>query len=297
MYYCKSTDIERNVSLSQHALTHYQFRTNGLEILKLLTPKTDHLALVTSLQLYLQFEDDYKHTVFLLESTPNLVRLDVESLMDRPQWIFDSTPLAGGPRKLKSLRLECWYFVDGGTTLFNIVRFEELEELQMFFCKDYGCFLLELAHLPLRLKSFCIDEQDTCATQFDANTNTFLGSLNPLSRLTLALDADLAGLKVPIDWLAIEIHAPTLEYLKVEINWVPVLFPTKECIMSFERLCKAAVNLEQLAISGVGSDPGYDSDDDSDEAPKGLAISRFMVCPCESILLTHTLISISGFRR
>jgi hypothetical protein len=274
MYYCKSTDIERNVRLSQHALTHHQFRANGSKVLQILTPKTDYLTLVTTLQLYLKFEDDYKHTIFLLESTPNLVSLDVEVLMDRPEYIF-RTPLAGGPRSLKSLRLECFYFENGGTTLFNMVRFEELEELQLFFCKDYGCLLLELTHLPLKLKSFVIDEQNTLETQFDHNANTFLGSLKPLDRLVLALDADIGGLDTPIDWSAIEIHAPTLKYLKVEINWVPEMFPTKECVSSFERLCKSAVNLEQLAISGVC--PGSDPDDE--DANKKLAIGRFVVHP------------------
>jgi hypothetical protein len=255
IYYCDSTDIERTVRSTQHALTNYQFRHNGFEVLQILelVPKADHLALITTLQLYLRFEEDYKHTTFLLESTPSLVSLDIEVLMDRPETIFPSIPLSGRPRRLKSLRMECFYFENGGTTLFNIVRFEDLEELQLFFCKAYGCLLLELthSHLPLKLKSFCIDEQDTRAVQFDNNTNIFLGSLNSLERISLALNPDLGFTDIKIDWCALEAHASTLKYLRVECNVLDSLFPTESSITAFERLCKSADNLKQLAISGL----------------------------------------------
>ena len=174
MYYCRSTGVERLVRLSQHALTNYQLRASKLEILQIIAPDPDNLCRITTLQLYVQFKSDYQHTLFLLDSTPNLMSLDIELLMDSPEVAFPSVSLAGGPRKLRALRLECWYFDNGGTTLFQMVRFEELEELQIFYCRDYGRLLLELAHLTLKLKSFCIDEQDTAGIQFDDNTNMFL---------------------------------------------------------------------------------------------------------------------------
>jgi hypothetical protein len=269
MYYCRSADIERNVSLSQHALTHYQFRRNGSGVLQILTPKTDHLALVATLQLYLRFEDDYKHTIFLLESTPSLVSLDVEVLMDRPEYIFRSTPSAGGPRKLKSLRLECFYFENGGTTLFNMVRFGDLEELQLFFCTDYGCLLLGLSRLSLKLKSFCIDEQDTPDIQFDDNVNIFLRSLNSLERFSLALDPDLSCTDNLLDWSALEAHASTLKYLRVEAQCLHSWFPTEDSIAAFERVCDIAINLEQFAISGV---------DEYEGLTGKLGMRPFLVC-------------------
>jgi hypothetical protein len=224
------------------------------------------------LQLYLRFEDDYKHTIFLLESTPSLVSLDIEVLMDRPERIFPSKPLAGGPRRLKSLRLECFYFENGGTTLFNIVGFEDLEELQLFFCLDYGCLLLELthSHLPVKLKSFCIDEQDTRDVRFDDNTNIFLRSLKPLERISLALDPDLGYPNIKLDWRALEAHASTLKYLRIETHVFTSLFPTEDCIQAFERLCDESQNLEQLAISGVCR---YDDRDGE------LGMPHFLVCP------------------
>jgi hypothetical protein len=197
------------------------------------------------------------------------VSLDVEVLMDRPEYIFHSTPLAGGPRNLKSLRVECFYFEDGGTTLFNMVRFKELVELQIFYCKDYGCLLLELTHLPLKLRSFCIDEQDTCEVQFDDNTKIFLRSLKrPLERISLALDPDLSCNDIVLDLSALEAHASTLRYLRVEIHTLQSLFPTEGSITAFERFCDSAVNLEQLAISGL----------DKDDDPGNLVIRRFLVC-------------------
>ena len=274
MYDCQSTDIERTVRSTQHSLTNYQFRNNGFEVLKVLVPKTDHLTLITTLQLYLRFEDDYKHAVFLLESTPSLVSLDIEALMDRPDAIFPSTPLAGGPRRLKSLRIECFSFESGGTVFFDFVKFEDLEELQLFFCRDYGNLLLELAHLPLKLKSFCIDEQDTRDVQFDDNTNIFLRSLKSLERISLALDPDGGYPEVPLDWRALETHASTLKYLRVETQVLNPLFPTKDCIQAFERLCDKAANLEQLAISGLSRYGGYCDDPDGK-----LGLPHFLVCP------------------
>jgi hypothetical protein len=274
MYDCQSTDIERTVRSTQHSLTNYQFRNNGFEVLKVLVPKADHLTLITTLQLYLRFEDDYKHAVFLLEFTPSLVSLDIEALMDRPDAIFPSTPLAGGPRRLKSLRIECFSFESGGTVFFDFVKFEDLEELQLFFCRDYGNLLLELTHLPLKLKSFCIDEQDTRDVQFDDNTNIFLRSLKSLERISLALDPDGGYPEVPLDWRALETHASTLKYLRVETQVLNPLFPTKDCIQAFERLCDKAANLEQLAISGLSRYGGYCDDPDGK-----LGLPHFLVCP------------------
>jgi hypothetical protein len=198
------------------------------------------------------------------------VSLDIEVLMDRPEAIFPTMPLAGGPRRLKSLRLRCFVFENGGTTLFDVVRFEDLEELQPFFCKSYGSLLLELTHLPLKLKSFCIDEQDTLDIQCDDNTNVFLRSLKPLERISLALDSDLGSPDTKLDWRAVEAHASRLKYLRVETYIHESLFPTEDSIAAFERLCKGADNLRQLAISGLTR---YDD-------PEGnLGMSRFLVCP------------------
>ena len=273
MYYCDGLDIERTVRSNQHALTNYQFRHNGSEVLRLLAPKTDHLTLITILQLYLRREDDYKHTVFLLESTPNLVSLDIEVLMDSPDTIFPSMPLAGGPRSLRSLRLECLLFENGGTALFDVVRFEDLEEFQLFFCKDYGRLLLELthSHMPLKLKSFCIDEQDTWEVQFDDNTNIFLRSLKSMERISLALDPDMGQWYNPPDFSALAVHASTLKYLRVECQDLVVMFPTESSITAFERFCESA-NLEQLAISGVSRHFIRE------ECTGTLYMPRFLVC-------------------
>lgn len=273
MYYCDGTDIDRTVRSSQHALTNYRFRNNGFEVLQVLIPKADHLTLTTTLQLYLQVEDDYKHTIFLLESTPNLVSLDIESLMDQPETVFPSTLLAGGPRKLKSLRIECFRFDSGGTTFSTIVRFEELEELQLFHCNDYSLLLQQLSHLLLTLKSFVIDERDQRDQHFDDNTNIFLRSFNPLERISLALDADIImSYIIPPDFSALAVHASTLRCLRVEYHhWVKV-FPIESSIRAFERFCASAVNLEQLAISGINAILLYDAD------PGILYMPRFIVC-------------------
>jgi hypothetical protein len=150
------------------------------------------------------------------------------------------------------------------------VKFEHLEELQLSFCKDYGCLLLELTRLPLKLKSFCVDEQDTMDLQFDDNTNIFLRSLKPLERISLALDPDLGSPDTKLDWCVVETHASTLKYLRVEAYIHESLFPTESSITAFERLCKSADNLEQLAISGLSE---YNDSDGE------LGITRFLVRP------------------
>lgn len=271
MYYCQGTEIERTIRLTQRALTNYQFRDNGLNVLRTLAqPGAGDLALITNLQLYLQYDEDYDHAFFLLESTPNLVSLDIESLMDQPDTVFPLTPLTAGPRK--SLRIECFRFDEGGTTFFNIVRFEELEKLQLFHCNDYGLLLLEFAHLPLKLKSFAIDERDQRDPRFDDNTNVFLRSLKPLERISLALDPDISYSKIiPPDFSALAVHASTLKYLRVECHEFMKVFPTESSITAFERFCESAVNLEQLAISGIYACFLYDAD------PGTFYIPRFIV--------------------
>jgi hypothetical protein len=250
-----SVDIESIIRFKQRSVANYQYRYNGPDIWLNLAPDEDGLSRVTSLQLYLKDVKYCKHAAMLLDSTANLVSLDIEleNELNLLEELLRRTRLVNGPRRLKSLRMEGIDFSDGIDTLEQLVEIETLQDLQLTYCSDYSSLLRDLTKLPLVLKAFRIHEYDMGAQDFETESIEFLRSLASLNWVSLALESDF-GLSGPynlLDWSSLRACAPMLKYLRVEYHPIKPLFPCQRSASNFALFCRLATNLEQLAISGM----------------------------------------------
>jgi hypothetical protein len=250
-----SVDIESILRFKQRRVTNYQYRCNGPDIWLNLAPDEDDLSRVTSLQLYLKDGKDCKHAAILLDSTANLVSLDIELGTDLNllEELLRRTRLVNGPRRLKSLRMERIDFSDGIDTLEQLVEIETLQDLQLIYCSDCRFLLKDLTKLPLVLKAFRIHEYDMGAQDFQTESIEFLQSLASLNWVSLTLDSDF-GFNGPynlLDWSSLRACAPMLKYLRVKHVSIKPPFPCQRSASSFTLFCRLATNLEQLAISGM----------------------------------------------
>jgi hypothetical protein len=274
-----SVDIESIIRFKQRSVANYQYRYNGPDIWLNLAPDEDGLSRVTSLQLYLKDVKYCKHAAILLDSTANLVSLDIELDTDLNllEELLRRMLLVNGPRRLKSLRIEGIDFSDGIDTLEQLVEIETLQDLQLTYCSDYSSLLRDLTKLPLVLKAFRIYEYDMGAQDFETESIEFFRSLTSLKWVSLTLGTDL-GLPGPynlLDWSSLRACAPMLKYLRVEYHSVKPPFPCQRSASNFAVFCRLATNLEQLAISGIEVRPN-----DIEHASEGTGykgISHFLV--------------------
>lgn len=279
----KSADIDHTIRVKQRNITNYQYRSlecSGPGMWRGLALDTDYLARITTLQLSLSTQEECKHAIIWLDSTPNLASLDL-SLFGDISWGFDE-PFAFmkpvlGPRMLKSLRLEHVSFSNGTTKLAQFVRLDKLEELHLVSC-DSTCFLLrDLKRQPLCLKTFIVVEdegRDPCLSY-----NDFVRYLDSPERISLWLCPQMDGSGVMFDWSALQAHASAIKYLRVEYGEVMPALPTQKSESDFARFCRSAVNLEQLSMSWIDIDP------DSHEGPSLLPIVYFLVSPAREAYL------------
>jgi hypothetical protein len=208
------------------------------------------------LQLLFRGSDDCNHAIALLESTPSLSSLNIELKYDDvpPFRIF--SPLRRGRRGLRPLRMQNVCLIPGSSTISELVNLEELEELQLIGCDGYDCLVRDIKNLPLRLKSFCINESDETNELFESVENDFLRSLKPLTRLSLTLGSDFRFHFSLLDWSALQAHASALKNLRMEYTWPEIPFSSFQS--GFAQFCKAALSLKTLAISGVAVGNGDD---------------------------------------
>ena len=274
-----SVDIESIIRFKQRSITNYQYRCNGPDIWLNLAPDEDDLSRVTSLQLYLKDEKDCKHAAILLDSTANLVSLDIElgTDLNLHEELLRRTRLVNGPRRLKSLRMEGIDFSDGSDTLEQLVEIETLQDLQLIYCSDYSSLLRDLTRRTLVLKAFRIHEYDMGAPDFETESIEFFRSLTSLEWVSLTLETDL-GLPGPYnlhEWSSLRACAPMLKYLRVEHHSVKPPFPCQRSASDFAVFCRLATNLEQLAISGIEVQPNDIEHASGGTGYKG--ISHFLV--------------------
>jgi hypothetical protein len=110
--------------------------------------------------------------------------------------------------------------------------------------------------LSLKLKAFSIHEIDETTELFNSTANSFLRSLKPLIRLSLTLGSQFDDPSSLLDWSALQAHASTLQCLRVEYTWPEI--PFSESQSEFAQFCKASLNLDILAMSGVRVGSGND---------------------------------------
>jgi hypothetical protein len=223
---------------------------------RVLAPDEEELARVTTLQFLLEDSHDFENAITLLESTPSLSSLAIELYYDDCSLLKSCARLRRGPRKLRSLLMRNVHFTLGSSTIAGLVELEELEELQLISCEKYSYLLRDIKGLPMKLKAFCIEETDETTELFNSTENDFLRSLKPLVRISLTIGSYDDNLSSLLDWSALQAHASTLQYLRVEYTW-PEL-PFSKFQSGFAQFCKASLNLQLLAISGVTVGDGDD---------------------------------------
>jgi hypothetical protein len=260
------TSIENTIRIKQRRVANYQYRQNGPECWRNLSFRADDFVCITKLQIEMTTLEHQEHAIVLLDSTPNLANLDLinsyDDLADSVGVPVPRTPLARGPRRLKTLRLEKFDFANGSTEIARLVKLDELEDLQLIDCDGYPVLLRDLKILPLSLRASTmvehyeeVDDQD-----FDFHSNQFLQSLKSPNRINLVINTHQHRAQIGmLDWSALETHASAIEYLRAEYQsgYLPnmPMFQTAKSTSDFARFCKSAVNLEQLAVSWVDIDP------------------------------------------
>lgn len=218
------TGIEYLIRLRQRNLTNYQYRFENPDMWPIYPPDDEELAHVTTLQLLVGGWEDYEHAIHLLESTPSLSSLDIQHDHNVSWPSIEFTRLCRGPRRLRFLRIENFCFTLGSSTIAGFVELEELEELQLIDCEEYSCLSRDIKSLPLKLKAFCIHEIDETTELFSSVENDLIRSLKPLVRMSLTLGIDFGLPSNLLDWSALQAHASTLQYLRVEYTWPELPF-------------------------------------------------------------------------
>jgi len=280
-------DIDSIVRFNQRNVANYQYRINGPNVWLNLAPDEDDLSRITSLHLCIQYETHCKHAAHLLNSVRSLVSLDILFIGYRAQ-LFETLVLLTrfGPHKPKFLRVEGTNFSDGMITLKQLVEVEKLEELQLIGCQDYSRLLRDLKKLALGLKVFCIHEYDMGEQDFEIDSNDFLRSLDSLECVSLTLDPNFESQSpfIVLDWSALTACASKLKYLRVEYQSIKSPFLCKTSAHNFSVFCEHAINLEQLAISGIeigadvcGGATSRDESEDASQDSKFKSIFHFLV--------------------
>lgn len=235
MYFLPSTEIEYTIRLRQRSVTNFQYRLNGPDMWRKLTPDEDDLACITRLQLLLTDKEGFEHIAVLLDCAPNVASLDLEVNRKAAIATADQLPspaqLARGPRILKSLRMKFFHLAAGRRTVAGLVRLEELKELQLIECKEYDYLLKDIKSLalPLQLKAFCIEESDwsSGSDHFPNHLNDVLRLLSSPARISVSLASELDTTTTILDWSVLQNHA--LKYLRVDYHWTTSPFPTQRC--------------------------------------------------------------------
>jgi hypothetical protein len=194
MYFLPSTEIEYTIRLRQRSVTNFQYRLNGPDIWRKLTPDEDDLACITRLQLLLTDKEGFEHIAVLLDCAPNVASLDLEMKRKAAIATVDQLPspaqLARGPRTLKSLRMKFFHLAAGRRTVAGLVRLDELEELQLIECTKYDSLLKDIKSLalPLQLKAFCVEASDRSVPKY---LNDVLRLLSSPTRISVSLASQL----------------------------------------------------------------------------------------------------------
>lgn len=217
----------------------------------------------------------------------NLTRLDVEgqiSISDDTnlaiwQFILRTFSVENGLPHLRSLRLKGLRLIHNDDTAPRLPGLRHLEHLQLILCCDYVPFLLMLAELSPKLKSFTVCEGGRDGgLEFNGDADEFVRSLGSLQRLGLILDPNWVGPHDSLfDWSTLHAHAAGIKSLKVHGTSQHRQFALNQDIYDFRHFCIRASSLQQLSVSGVAIQPCLPRYSAFENEPSSLA--HLLVCP------------------
>jgi len=270
----------------QQRLTNHQ-HLRLLPTTRTLTPPSDEISHVSSLQLYLGDERDCDVARQLLERMLSVTSLSLklsDSRLDQylgskreaaekvVARIFGSANSSHPHRKLKRLRIENMSFNTSGSTLPTVLPLDNLEHLFLFRCGHTDRLCENISHLKLRLKSFC--DLRAYGTSHSGAYDTFLKSLQPLHKLRISYNEVKTDKQSACDWSSILPHADELRCLDLRDSdqSLPFLAATRGSLTGFLSFCMNASHLQQLSINGPSLR------EETWDMPRGL--DAFLVSQC-----------------
>lgn len=257
-------DIGLLLRVRQQRLTNHQ-HLRLLLAAQALTPPSDEISHVSSLQLYLGNEQDCDVARQLLERMLSVTSLSLKlsnSRLDQTMGgkgdvaqrvvakIFGSAKPSHPHLKLKRLRIENMSFKTSGSTLPTVLPPDDLEHLFLFACVYTDRLCENISHFKLRLKSFCdLRAHKTC---YSGAYDTFLKSLQPLHKLRLSCSGINKEKWSACNWSSILPHANALRCLDLRDSdqSLPFLAATRGSLTGFRSFCMTATHLQHLSING-----------------------------------------------
>ena len=279
-------DIGLLLRARQQRLTNHQHLRLLLRT-QTLTPPSDEISHVSSLQLYLGNERDCDVARQLLTRMLFVTSLSLKfsiSRLDQTMGgkgevaekivakIFGSADPSCPHRKLKRLRIEDMSFKTSGSTLPTVLPLDDLEHLFLSRCAHTDRLCESISHLKLRLKTFC--DLRAYKTSYSGAYDTFLKSLQPLHKLRISYDGIETDKQSACDWSSILPHANELRCLDLRDSdqSLPFLATTRGSLAGFLSFCTNALHLQQLSINGPSLR------EETWDMPRGL--DAFLVSQC-----------------